>query len=174
MGPNSSSPEDSKSMMCMFTTPFVGYVGIPNERSALYVHWLFALKDYNLGQFEANFISLIFHAFQFLMNHWSELVDDIRSGTINTHYDMPEETRRALIKAMRGRDSKRADWLQREFELGTKDIAVRIWPKLKCVLSVNTGPFQLYDQKLLEWIPAQVPRYSPIYAGMSYTMITNS
>lgn len=165
MGPNSSSPEDSKSMMCMFTTPMDGYLGIKNERSALYIHLLFALKDYNLGQFEANFISIIFHAFQFLLHHWSELVEDIRNGTINESYEIPDDIRKSLMKSLGGKDSKRADWIQQEFEKGTKDIAIRIWPKLKCILSVSTGPFQLYDDKLYDLIPKSVPRYSPLYAG---------
>lgn len=165
MGPNSSSPEDSKSMMCMFTTPPAGYLEIKSERSALYVHLLFALKDENLGQFEANFISIIFHAFEFLLNHWSELVDDIRNGTVNPAFEMNDVTRKTLIAALKGKDKKRADFLQQEFDIGTKNIAIRIWPKLKCILSVSTGPFQLYDEKLLEWIPASVPRYSPLYAA---------
>lgn len=165
MGPNSSSPEDSKSMMCMFTTPPDGYLGINNERSALYVHLLFALKDYNLGQFEANFISIIFHAFQFLLHHWSELVEDIRNGTVNEAYEMPLQIRNSLRKSLGGKDPKRADWIQKEFEKGTKDIAIRIWPKLKCILSVNTGPFKLYDEKLYDLIPNSVPRFSPLYAG---------
>lgn len=165
MGPNSSSPEDSKSIICMFTTPLLGYLEVLNERSALYVHLLFALKDYNLGQFEANFISIIYHAFQFLLHHWSEFVVDIRNGSVNENYEMPDSTRKYLIKKLGGKDNKRADWIQKEFEKGTKEIAVRIWPKLRCITSVSTGPFQLYNDKLVEYIPESIPRFSPLYAG---------
>ena len=149
----------------MFTTPLEGYMEISNERAALYVHLLFALKDHNLGQFEANFVSLIYHAFRFLQVHWRTMSDDIRHGKVNSAFEMASTTRKSLERSLQGPDPARADWIDREFALGVEGIATRLWPNLRCILSCNTGPFQLYDEKLSTFIPKSVPRYSPLYAA---------
>src|SRR3990167_1167562 len=170
MGANSSSPEDSKSLMDMFATPAVGYLQIKNEKSAIYVHWLFALKDVNLGQFEANFISIIYNAFCYLEIHWRALVDDIEKGKISNN-PMPIEDQaivKQLEKRLGGPDPKRAKFLFDEFSKGMEGIAPRIWPNLRCLLTTNTGGFQLYQSKLHKFVPPAIPTYSPLYGGFFY------
>jgi len=44
IGPNSSTPQDSKGIMVLYTTPAIGYE-ILIERDAIYVHLLFGLKE---------------------------------------------------------------------------------------------------------------------------------
>src|SRR5690349_13504215 len=146
MGPNASSPEDSKSTMCMYATPEIGYMEIFHEKSALYVHLLFALKDDRLGNFEANFASLIFHAFCFLEKHWEELCRDIRTGIIDSSdaWEIPSKTKSSLEKHLRGPDPNRADWLEREFRAGFEGIVPRIWPRFCFILTVDTGAFRIY------------------------------
>lgn len=62
IGPNSSSPSESKKLLHMYSTPAPAF-DILSEPEALYVHLLFGLKDRHLGMIEANFASLVFNAF---------------------------------------------------------------------------------------------------------------
>ena len=42
-------------------------------------------------------------------------------------------------------------------------MATCVWPNLNCVLSVTTGSFAFYAEKLRHYISDSVPFYSPIY-----------
>ena len=82
IGPNSSSPSNSKSILHLYTTPKVGY-DILTEPELQYVHLLFGLKDRNVGIIESNFAPLIYAALVSLEANWPELVADIEFGRIN-------------------------------------------------------------------------------------------
>jgi len=175
MGPNASSPEDSKSTMSMYTTPEIGYMEIQHEKSELYVHLLFALKDDRLGNFEANFASLIYQAFCFLENNWQSLCEDIRVGKVD-HSDswrVPPQVKKALEAHLGGPDPARADWLEREFRAGLEGIVPRIWPRIRFILTVDTGTFRIYSEKLRYYFPESIPLYSPLYAATEGLMGIN-
>ena len=82
IGPNSSSPQTSKSMLKLYSTPEPGF-DIVNEPEALYVHLLFGLKERSLGMLEANFAALIYTGFLNLEAQWEQLVQDIETGQVN-------------------------------------------------------------------------------------------
>ena len=74
IGPNSSTPDDSKSMLFMYSTPEPVFK-ITSEPEALYCHLLFALKDAKIGMIEANFASLIYYAFKSLETELPKLIE---------------------------------------------------------------------------------------------------
>lgn len=163
IGPNSSSPANSKRILSMYSTPKAGYE-IPSEPEALYVHLLFGLKDKNLGIIEANFASLVYSAFRALDANWDSLVNDIENGYVNEKLQLEESVRKELNQSM-SPDPKRAAELRQAREQGLTGLAQRVWPKLNFVMTADSGTFELYGSRLREIYCKGTPIYSPLYAA---------
>ncbi|CAH1776590.1 unnamed protein product, partial [Owenia fusiformis] len=163
IGPNSSSPTNSKSMLSIYSTPLPGFE-IMTEPEALYVHLLFGLRDKYIGMMEANFVSLIYVAFHTLELEWQTLVNDIELGRVNPELNINDDVR-AKLNQLLTPDPARANELRTEFLKGFDGIAKRIWPKLNFVLSVDTGSFEHYGKLLREHQCKGTPFYSPLYAA---------
>lgn len=146
IGPNSSSPKNSAVMLSSYSTPLPG-LEIDTEPEALYVHLLFGLKDPFLGMLEANFASLIYSAFVELERQWRHLVKDIETGRLNPDLDVSPDIREKLQNLLKP-DPARAAELKEEFEKGFAGIARRVWPHLNVVLTVDSGSFRMYGDKL--------------------------
>ncbi|XP_059386618.1 GH3 domain-containing protein isoform X1 [Carassius carassius] len=163
IGPNSSTPASSKHMLHLYTTPAPVYQ-VLNESDTLYLHLLFGLKDRNLGMLESNFCSTVFYAFKALQERWKDLVVDVEVGTINSGLSLKADVRRALEKLMKP-DPDRAAELTAQFEEGFERIALRIWPQLHLVLTVDSGSNQIYGEMLRRHYCKDIPFYSPFYAA---------
>ncbi|XP_033742604.1 GH3 domain-containing protein-like [Pecten maximus] len=163
IGPNSSSPSNSKSLLSLYSTPSVGYE-ILSEPEALYVHLLFALRDRNIGIIEANFSSIVYNSLQALECHWENLVDDIEKGHINTSLNIDDSIRTELEKSLKP-DKKRADEIRASFKDGRISLVKRLWPNCNVVLGTDTGTFALQGDMLRETFCKGVPLYSPLYAA---------
>ncbi|KAI2658640.1 GH3 domain-containing protein [Labeo rohita] len=78
---------------------------------------------------------------------WKELVADVEVGMINSGLNLKADVRRALEKMMKP-DPERAAELTAQFEEGFEGIALRIWPQLHLVLTVDSGSNQIYGEML--------------------------
>ncbi|KAM8876542.1 GH3 domain-containing protein isoform 1-T1 [Synchiropus picturatus] len=163
IGPNSSTPASSRSMLNLYTTPAPAYE-VTSERDALYLHLLFALKDPCVGTLESNFASTVFYAFTALQELWQELVEDIEKGTVSRALALEDDVR-ARLEAVIKPDPKRAAELRAQFLMGIGGIAKRLWPHLHLVLAVDSGSNQIYGEMLRESFCQGVPFYSPFYAA---------
>ncbi|XP_021375925.1 GH3 domain-containing protein-like isoform X2 [Mizuhopecten yessoensis] len=163
IGPNSSSPSNSKSMLSIYSTPIAGYE-ILSEPEALYVHLLFALKDRNIGIIEANFSSIVYNSFHALECHWQNLTDDIEKGRISASLKIDDKIRFELEKLL-SPDQKRADEIRASFKDGRIGLVKRLWPNCNVVLGADTGTFALQGDMLRETFCKGVPLYSPLYAA---------
>lgn len=163
IGPNSSSPTNSKKILSMYSTPKAGYE-ILSEPEALYVHLLFGLKDRNLGIIEANFASLVYAAFRSLESNWDSLVEDIKVGRVSESLNIDESVRKELNKSMTP-DPDRAEELRQARNEGLSGLTSRIWPKLNFVMTADSGTFELYGNRLRETYCNGTPIYSPLYAA---------
>lgn len=163
IGPNSSSPTNSKSLLSIYSTPKPGF-DILSEPEALYIHLLFGLKDKYLGMIEANFASIILIAFQALEVHCKDLIRDIELGRVNPELKISDETRQELNKLL-SPDKTRADELRNAFKEGSAGLAHRIWPKCNLILAADTGVFALPASILQETYCKGIPSYSPLYAA---------
>lgn len=163
IGPNSSSPSESKKLLHMYSTPAPAF-DILSEPEALYVHLLFGLKDRHLGMIEANFASLVFNAFQRLEEEVANLVRDIESGTLNSQLNVKPEIREKLEKLLKP-DPVRAQEIKKAFEEGLVGVAKRLWPKLQIIVCGDSGSFTLYGSKLRETYCQGIPLYSPLYGA---------
>lgn len=163
IGPNSSSPANSKRILSMYSTPKAGYE-ILTEPEAMYIHLLFGLKDKNLGLIEANFASLIYSAFRHLDENWESLVEDIEKGRVSEKLNIDENIRKELNQQM-SPDPRRAEELKNARNQGTVGLAKRIWPNLNFVMTADSGTFELYGERLRELHCKDIPVYSPLYAA---------
>ena len=163
VGPNSATPEQSKRLLHLYSTPEPAYQ-ILSEPEALYVHLLFALRDPHIGVIEANFASLVYNAFKTLEQEMPNLVRDIANGTLNPDLKLEAEVREKL-ETLLTPDPKRAAEIWSALEEGAEGAGKRVWPDLHVVLCTDTGTFTLYGQKLRESFLKGVPLYSPIYGA---------
>ncbi|XP_076447047.1 GH3 domain-containing protein-like [Babylonia areolata] len=163
IGPNSSTPASQKNILHMYSTPAAAF-DILSEPDAVYVHLLFALKDRHLGMIEGNFASLIYNAMVTLNRSLQQLLHDIRQGTLNADLNIPADIRVELEKLLQP-DPTRAEEIQRAFDGGVTGVCRRIWPELELILTVDSGAFAPYADRLRSTFCRGVPIYSAVYAA---------
>ena len=170
VGPNSSSPDDNKTLLQLYTTPGDAWQ-VQSEEEMLFLHCLYALLDKNLGFIESNFASGVFNMFVCIDDNWDKLVESIRTGKLPDGLNIDPDLRQKL-------ESELEPNLERANELGairTKcksekgdgaSFARLVWPTLHTILAVETGSFAIYGKKLREeWIGDDITIYSPLYAA---------
>ena len=188
VGPASSSPDDKgfDRLLPLYTSPKEAFQ-IKNEKAAFYCHIYFAMKDKNLGIIESNFSPIVLTFFSMMEEHHTALIDDIRNGTLKGAEAFgidPAEV--AALKKYLKPDEKRALELEKAFarhlgDVGNSDLgyvdsatgaasasslARSIWPNLNLILTVTTGSFQPYAERLnTMYIKGCVPFFSPLYAA---------
>ncbi|XP_037073123.1 jasmonoyl--L-amino acid synthetase JAR6-like [Pollicipes pollicipes] len=111
---------------------------IASEAEALHVGFVLALRDRGISSWEAGFAFGLWNQLQFLERHWPLLVQDIRTGRLNATLKVSDEQRRT-IDALLTPEPRRADELQREFELGFDGIVPRIFPRMRMVSALSSG-----------------------------------
>lgn len=163
IGPNSSSPTNSKQVLSIYSTPRPGFE-ILSEPEALYIHLLFGLKDKYIGMLEANFSSIILIAFRALELQYESIINDIELGIVKPDLKISDDVRDELNKLLNP-DKKRANELREAFKGGVSGLARRIWPECHLVLSADTGVFSLPASILQDTYCKGIPIYSPLYAA---------
>lgn len=163
IGPNSSSPTNSKALLSIYSTPKPGFE-VLSEPEALYIHLLFGLKDKYLGMVEANFASIVLIAFQALEMQYKSLIEDIELGRINPDLKITDETRNELNKLL-SPDKNRANELREAFKGGAAGLVKRVWPTCHLILAADTGVFALPASILIETYCKGISMYSPLYAA---------
>ena len=129
-----------------FSSPAAGF-RIRNEKDAMYVHAVFALRDKTLACIQAPFCSFICNFFKLIESNWRDIVHDISTGAVKADLDIPDDVRRDLNAAMVS-DPVRAQELKGEFERGFDGIATRVWPSMTCLFGVVAPAFQIYADQL--------------------------
>ncbi|WP_051688292.1 GH3 auxin-responsive promoter family protein [Desulfofalx alkaliphila] len=141
---------------------------LKDQRTALYLHLLFALQEINLAYINAPFPSPILQLFRLLEQEWPNLAEDLDEGKINRRLELASEIRLQLTKRMRP-NAARAKQLAAEAKRGMENIAHRLWPKIQYICCVAGGSFSIYMDKL-RWYTGAIPYYSAVY-GSTEAMI---
>ena len=131
-----------------FSTPPAG-MRLTDERQALYVHALFALRDRCLGNLGTIFCSTMFSFFQMLEQDWTSLVNDLRRGTIAKKVELDDIVKTTLESELEP-EPERADEVEREFRKGFDNIARRLWPHLCAIFAVSSGAMVVYARRLMD------------------------
>ena len=174
IGPNSSNPADKsfRRLLLLYSTPSAGYEISNDERAALYVHALFAVKDSRLGILEANFVHLPYRLLQLLQEHGDSIANDVAEGKIDRLVASRIEPSKVaeLEEALGGGDPRRAEQVREALRAASNPsddvgLARRLWPKLRLILANATGAFETYADKLLDGDARDVPILSTVYAA---------
>jgi hypothetical protein len=136
---------------------------LTDQRTALYLHLLFALREKELGFINAPFPSSILQLFRILEEEWSSLAADLAEGSLSEHLNLEPEIRKALQKRLLP-DSSRAEQLASEIGRGMSGIALRLWPRMQYICCVAGGSFKIYMDKL-QLYTGQLPVYSAVYGA---------
>lgn len=136
---------------------------LQDQRTALYLHLLFALQESNLAYISAPFPSPILQLFRLLEQEWPNLAEDLAEGKINRHLELAPDIRRQLSMRMRP-NATRAKKLAAEAKQGMENIALRLWPKLQYITCVAGGSFSIYMDKIRRYTGA-IPYYSAVYSA---------
>ncbi len=152
-----------------FITPYLWtsppeILQLTDQRTALYLHLLFALQEKDLAYINAPFPSAIVQLFRVLEEEWPSLVRDLAGDDdISKHLNLEPEVRRKLVMQMRP-NAARAKQLEEEVKRGMSGIACRLWPKMLYVCCVAGGSFSIYMDKLRRYT-GQIPYYSAVYCA---------
>ncbi|PIK36749.1 putative indole-3-acetic acid-amido synthetase GH3.5 [Apostichopus japonicus] len=155
-----------KSLLIAYSTPPDGFL-IENIQDAFYVHFLFALRERELGSTFAIFTSIIVDGFKYLEQHWPEMVEDIANGTINATLTLPASIREKLTKAMGEGDAERAAEVRRECERGQDGIMRRLWPTMQSITAIDNIGLR---ETLMQTVAKGIRVYSMLY-GSSEALI---
>ncbi|XP_074915869.1 GH3 domain-containing protein [Chelonoidis abingdonii] len=137
---------------------------VPSHAAALYVQLLFALRERVLRVLEAGLVSELYDALAVLRADWEGLAQDLASGRLSPHLQLPEGTRRRLEQLL-APDAVRAAELRAECARGWDGIARRLWPRLQVVVVAEPSSEQLYGEALRELECQGLPFYCPFYSA---------
>ncbi|OQV17715.1 putative Jasmonic acid-amido synthetase JAR1 [Hypsibius exemplaris] len=158
LGPMSANPLWTKGMGEIYTVPSVTFQ-IEDSSASGYVQLIFALRYRDLGAIEGTFASIVYFSFKRMEADWRSLVENIRNGTIRQDLNISDDIREILLAHLKP-DQARADFLEEQFEEGFDNIAARIWPEMKLINCITTGPFEIYAKHLREKYTKDILLYS--------------
>jgi hypothetical protein len=115
-------------------------LGVQDHPTALYLHALFALRARDLGCIEAIYCSHIVNWMALIERRGAELVRDIATGSLSADLVLSGAERAILSGAMRP-DPQRAGEIERELARDSTGRMLRLWPALRVLSSVVSGPF---------------------------------
>jgi hypothetical protein len=115
-------------------------LGVQDHPTALYLHALFALRARNLGCIEAIYCSHIVNWMALIERRGAELVRDIATGSLSADLVLSTAERAILSAAMKP-DPQRAGEIERELARDSAGRMARLWPDLRVLSSVVSGPF---------------------------------
>ncbi|KAI5102879.1 GH3 domain-containing protein isoform X1, partial [Silurus meridionalis] len=158
-----TTPFSSEHTHRLCTSP-AAVLQVQNERDVLYLHLLFALKDRHVGILESSFSFLVLDAFRLLEERWEELVDDVESGRISSRLLLDARIRSELERRLQA-DPVRGAELKTAVTEGFGGIALKLWPRLHLIHTIDSGPHQIYGESLRQHYCRGVAFYSPLYAA---------
>jgi hypothetical protein len=150
--------------MALLTTPLIAFQYYLDENVMIYIHAVFGLLHEDVEVVMLNFVSLARSFFFILETRWKEIVEDIRTGTLNARLDISPELRRGLQKNIWA-DPARAAALSKEFEQGFDNIIPRILPQVDLIMMVVSGTLQTPSLTLQRKYFPSVPVVSGQHSG---------
>lgn len=115
-------------------------LGVQDHPTALYLHALFALRARDLGCMEAIYCSHIVNWMAMIEARGAELVRDIAAGSLSADLLLGAAERATLGAALQP-DPQRAAEIEVELARDPAGRMTRLWPGLRVLSSVVSGPF---------------------------------
>lgn len=138
-------------------------------QNMMYVKVRFALTNSNITAIHSVFVHRAIIIFEFILNNWDLLIDDIENGTVNSVFDVSEEWRDYIIKNLPPAPERAAFLRSLDRESLRKDMLKKIWPDIKYIMLITGDSFGYYHQELFRYI-GSVPLHGFIYASSEAVM----
>ena len=130
-----------------------------------YLHARYALAEKDTVYLSGSYIPALVDLMNYIRDHHSLLVRDIREGRIDAGIRLPSDLRKTL-EADLAPDPLRADELEAEFARGfDPSIMKRIWPRLAAICTIWAGNFLPYAKKLQRYSGRTLPYYTMSYVA---------
>ena len=158
-----------------------GYLTSPNELlfpdetfNPRHARLLFALLDKNVARIVSPFTWTLLETFEYLEKNYKIIIEDIRTGRIHTDDVISEDMKKKLESRLHA-SPERADELERIFSEGFDEPVIpKIWPDMERIVSVGTGGFTIYRDRLRRYAGDDIDFHNGLYAtsegivGISY------
>ena len=131
-----------------------------------YIKARYALQEKDLICINAVFMSTIIDLMAYILDNYEMLIKDIETGTINEKIQIDSKVRNKLEKKLKP-EPERAKELREIFEKNIDGpLIALIWKKLPLIISIGTGEFSIYEEKLRKYCGDKI--------AISYSMIASS
>ncbi|MCF0141106.1 MAG: GH3 auxin-responsive promoter family protein [Mogibacterium sp.] len=135
-----------------------------------YLKVRFALEEEKLMYMTSAFVTGLVDLMNYIKNNWKMLCDDIEKGIINEEIDVPADIREKLCADIKP-NPKRAAALREAFKEGFDTPFIpRVWPMLKWIVSIGTGGFKAYTEKMREFTGPDIVFDQMVYAASEALM----
>ncbi|MBP0966238.1 MAG: GH3 auxin-responsive promoter family protein [Oscillospiraceae bacterium] len=136
-----------KDVLCFTTVAFSSppeLMQVSEKMDTRYLKTLFALAEHDLLYIAGAYMSTYVEIMRLIRDHWEQLVEDIRTGTISRNVQVSDEMRERLEQRLHP-DPARADFLKQEFEKGfDTPIIPRIWKSCSFISGIGSADFSIY------------------------------
>ncbi|KAI5078627.1 hypothetical protein GOP47_0006298 [Adiantum capillus-veneris] len=162
-----NNPEVEQSIRARNASPIEVVAGCEDVRQSTYCQLLCALRQrQEVVRLGASFACTFLHVMYVLKNKWRELVEDIRTGSLNEAEVVDSKVRKAMERQIKGPDPPLAMQVEKECcrQPLWQGIVRRLWPRAKCVACVVTGSMEQYIP-MLEFFCGGLPLVSSMYGA---------
>ncbi|MCO5580947.1 hypothetical protein L7F22_034821 [Adiantum nelumboides] len=161
------SPEAEQLIRARYTSPIEVVLGCEDGKQSMYCQLLCALLHREeVVRFGTVFASGLIHVLHVLENKWRELVNDIRTGSLNEKEVSDPKVRKGVERQIEGPNPALAMQVEEECYCQPlwQGIIRRLWPRAKCVQCAVTGSMEQYIP-MLEFFSGGLPLVSTTYAS---------
>ncbi|MCO5547868.1 hypothetical protein L7F22_001320 [Adiantum nelumboides] len=141
------SPEAEQLIRARYTSPIEVVLGCEDVKQNIYCQLLCALlRREEVVRFGTVFASGLIHVLHVLENKWRELVNAIRTGSLNEKEVSDPKVRKGVERQIEGPDPALAMQVEEECcrQPLWQGIIRRLWPRAKCVQCAVTGSMEQY------------------------------
>ena len=160
-----------KSILSTLTCIPKEVIGFEKDVDMKYINARFALEEENVICINSVFMSALTDLFNYIEENIEVILKDIENGTIDDSIKMPEKIRKKFQKRLKP-NKKRAEELRKIFrESGNySGIIPKIWKRMSLVISIGTGDFSPYKEKMRKYCSKQVPFSFSMFAASEATI----
>ena len=160
-----------KSILSILTCIPKEVIGSEKDVDMKYINARFALEEENVICINSVFMSALTDLFNYIENNVEIILKDIENGTIDDSIKMPEYIRKKFQKRLKP-NKERADELRKIFRESANysGIIPKIWKRMSLVISIGTGDFSPYKEKMRKYCSDQVPLSFSMFAASEATI----
>ena len=146
--------------------------GYGDDIDMKYIKARYSLQDADLIFLMAIFMSNLCDLMKYIFDNYQMIINDIRTGTIDESVNLPPELREKLQKNLRPLP-ERAEQLRQIFvNEPDKGIIPKLWKKMSIIVSIGTGEFTPFTEKMKYYCGDDIAFSYGMYAASEAAVAT--